>query len=75
MEEINVREYIIHNFENDSIEEIRESIVSSILSKEEDTLIGLGVMFEILWNGSSEEEQNKILEVLKKGLIHDANIN
>ena len=68
MEEINVREYIIHNFENDSIDEIRKSIVSSIDSGEEDTLIGLGVMFEILWNGSQNEEKDVILEKIKKGL-------
>ncbi len=68
MEEINVREYIIHNFENDSIDEIRKSIVSSIDSGEEDTLIGLGVMFEILWNSSQNEEKDVILEKIKKGL-------
>lgn len=68
MNNINVREYIINNFKNDSIDDIRESIDSSIASHDEDPLIGLGVLFEIMWNNSNEEEKVFVLNSIKKGL-------
>ena len=68
MNNINVRDYIINNFKNDSIDDIKESIVSSINSKEEDPLIGLGVLFEVMWNNSSDDEKFSILNNIKKGL-------
>lgn len=68
MNNINVREYIINNFKNDSVDDIRESIDSSIASHDEDPLIGLGVLFEIMWNNSNEEEKVFVLNSIKKGL-------
>ena len=47
MNNIDVRKYIISNFKDDNIEEIKKSIQDSISSKEEDILIGLGVLFEL----------------------------
>lgn len=68
MDNINVREYIINNFKNDSVDDIRESIDSSIDSHDEDPLIGLGVLFEIMWINSNEDEKVFILNNIKKGL-------
>jgi len=68
MDNINIRNYIKDNFKNCQINEIKESIVSSVNDKDEVTLPGLGVLFEILWENSSEDEQNKILEILKNNL-------
>ncbi len=68
MNNIDIRKYIINNFKNDSILEIRESIDSSILSCDDDPLIGLGVLFEVMWNNSSEKEKEIILGNIKKGL-------
>lgn len=65
---IDMRKYIIDNFKGDSIEEIRNSIDTSIESKEEEPLIGLGVFFELLWNNSSEEEKKIILNNIKKSV-------
>ena len=48
MNNIDIRAYIISNFKEDNIEEIRNSIEESIASHDEDPLIGLGVLFE-LW--------------------------
>ena len=47
--DINIRESIKKNFKESNINEIRESIVSSIKDNDEITLPGLGVFFEILW--------------------------
>ncbi|MBQ6495362.1 MAG: small acid-soluble spore protein SspI [Bacilli bacterium] len=68
MNNIDVREYIINNFKNDDIMDIKQSIITSIESKDEDPLIGLGVLFEVMWNNSSEDEKLSILNNIKKGL-------
>lgn len=68
MDNINIRNYIKENFKNSEINEIKESIVSSISEKDEVTLPGLGVFFEILWENSTDDIKNKILEILNDNL-------
>ena len=68
MNNINIRAYIISNFKEDNIEEIRNSIEESIASHDEDPLIGLGVLFEILLNNSTKAQQTIILNNIKKGM-------
>lgn len=68
MDNIDVRKFIVSNFKDCSTEEIKSSIVDSVTSGEDDPLIGLGVMFEILWKNSNSEEQEMILNNIKKGM-------
>lgn len=68
MNNIDVRKYIISNFKEDNIEDIKKSIEESITSHDEDPLIGLGVLFELLWTNSSKEEKEIILMNIKKGM-------
>lgn len=68
MNNIDVRKYIINNFKEDSPEDIKKSIDSSIESHEEDPLIGLGVLFELMWNNSNNDIKDTILSNIKKGL-------
>lgn len=68
MNNVDVRKYIINNFKNDSVEDIEKSITASIESKSEDPLIGLGVLFELMWNQSGVEFKDTILANIKKGL-------
>ena len=70
MDNIDVRKYIINNFKEDTTEDIEKSITTSIESKSEDPLIGLGVLFELMWNNSSNEIKNTILTNIKKGLTN-----
>ena len=70
MDNIDVRKYIINNFKEDSKEEIEKSITTSIESKSEDPLIGLGVLFELMWNQSNNETKETILTNIKKGLTN-----
>ena len=65
---IDIRGHILNNFKDASIDDIRSSIVDSINDRDEVTLPGLGVFFEILWTNSSEEIKNQILDILKKGM-------
>ena len=57
-----------NSFKEDSIEDIRESIETSIEDHEEITLPGLGVFFEILWNNSDKDDKEFILRTIEKGL-------
>jgi len=66
--DIDIRKSIINNFENSNIDEIKKSIEESISDKDEITLPGLGVFFEILWNNSDDTKKDYILQTLKKGL-------
>lgn len=66
--DIDIRKSIINNFENSNIDEIKKSIEESIYDKDEITLPGLGVFFEILWNNSDDTKKDYILQTLKKGL-------
>lgn len=68
MDNIDVRKYIISNFREDDVDDIKKSIDSSIESHDEDPLIGLGVLFEVMWNNSDNELKNTILANIKKGL-------
>lgn len=70
MDNIDVRKYIINNFKEDTTEDIEKSITTSIESKSEDPLIGLGVLFELMWNNSSNETKDTILTNIKKGLTN-----
>ncbi len=66
--EIDIRKNIINNFKNCDVKEIEESIISSIKEKEEITLPGLGVFFELLWENSDQELKEKIINNIKKSL-------
>ena len=74
MENIDIRYYIIENFKDDNIEKIRDSIETTINERDEDALIGLGVLFELLWNKFSKEEKNQNLENIRQS-IKDLAIN
>ncbi len=65
---ISIREHIINNFKGADISDIESSILASINDKDEITLPGLGVLFEILWINSSIKEKNHILNVLKNSI-------
>lgn len=65
---IDIRKNIMDNFKDAGIDEIKASIVSSIHDGKEITLPGLGVFFELLWNGSDENSKEFILSTIKKNL-------
>ena len=68
MENIDIRKYIIENFKNDNEEKIRDSIETTIKFKDEDALIGLGVLFELLWENLNEEQKNNNLKIIQNSI-------
>lgn len=65
---VDIRKYIRQNFKGNSEKEIKESIEESINSKEEVTLPGLGVFFEILYNNVDDDIKEEIIEILYDNL-------
>lgn len=64
--EIDIRKSIRANFEDQNIDEIKKAIEKSIYEREEITLPGLGVFFEILWKNSNDTIKDYILQTLSK---------
>jgi small acid-soluble spore protein I (minor) len=65
---LNLRNAIVHNVAGNSQDELRDTIVDAIQNGEEKMLPGLGVLFEIIWNNSTEEEKAEMLQALEQGL-------
>lgn len=65
---IDIRKSIIENFKGNEKEEMMESIEESVKEKEEITLPGLGVFFELLWQQSDKDLKNTIVSQIQKGL-------
>lgn len=68
MENIDIRKYIIENFKDDNQEKIKDSIETTIKSRDEDALIGLGVLFELLWAKLNEEEKQSSLNNIRESI-------
>lgn len=65
---IDIRQNIINNFKNDNFKTLKEAIDESVEKKEELTLPGLGVFFELLWKNSDQEFKNNIVETIRKSV-------
>ncbi|RHW40697.1 small acid-soluble spore protein SspI [Neobacillus notoginsengisoli] len=66
--DLNLRAAVIHNITGNTREELEDTIVDAIQTGEEKMLPGLGVLFEIIWNNSSEQEKTEMLEALEGAL-------
>lgn len=66
--DIDIRSHIINNFKNDDKSALKEAIEESIKSNDEITLPGEGVFFELVWNNSTKEEKDRILDILEKAI-------
>ena len=62
---MNIRQYIINNFQGDDYDSLQSAINESINEGDEITLPGMGVFFEIVWQDADQELRNKILEIIK----------
>ena len=62
---MSIRDYIINNFQGDDYDSLQSAINESIESSDEVTLPGMGVFFEIVWQGADQELKNRMLEIIK----------
>ncbi len=65
---LNLRKAVIHNVSGNSQDQLEDTIVDAIQSGEEKMLPGLGVLFEVIWNNSSEDEKKEMLQTLESSL-------
>lgn len=63
---MNIREHIINNFKGDDYKALKEAIDESVESKDEITLPGLGVFFQLIWENSDQELKNNLIEIIRK---------
>ncbi|MFE4704682.1 small acid-soluble spore protein SspI [Peribacillus simplex] len=65
---LNLRNAIIQNVTGNSQEQLEDTIVDAIQNGEEKMLPGLGVLFEVIWQNSSEQEKQEMITALESGL-------
>ncbi len=59
-----IREHVLGNFKGASKNDFKDSICMSIKDGDEEALPGLGVLFECLWENSSDKDKENILNIL-----------
>ncbi len=67
--DINIRRAVIANLKGSSAEDIKKTIVDAISLGEEKVLPGLGVLFELVWQKGSSEDQSAILNLLTQSFV------
>lgn len=65
---LNLRNAIIHNVTGNTQAQLEDTIVDAISTGEEKMLPGLGVLFEVIWKNSSEQDKQEMLAALESGL-------
>ncbi|GGE76639.1 small acid-soluble spore protein SspI [Priestia taiwanensis] len=64
----NIRGAVIANVSGNTEGELQATITDAIQNGQEKMLPGLGVLFEIIWNNSNEQDRQEMLHALKSGL-------
>lgn len=64
--DLNLRQAIKSNIAGQNDKELEAVIVDAIQRGEEKMLPGLGVLFEIIWENSTDEEKNMMLKTLEE---------
>ncbi len=61
-----IKDYVINNFKDDDINALRTTISECIMEDDDETLPGLGVFLELIWQGSDEDTKKSMLDILLK---------
>lgn len=65
---LNLRNAIIDNVTGNTQDQLQDTIVDAISNGEEKMLPGLGVLFEVIWQNSSNDEKQEMIQTLESGL-------
>jgi len=71
--DLNLRAAILENISTNDQAQLEATIVDAIQSGEEKMLPGLGVLFELIWQEASAEDQKQMVEILEKSIEHATN--
>lgn len=66
--DLNLRKAILANVSDNDKSQLEATIVDAIQSGEEKMLPGLGVLFELIWQQSDQNEQKEMLDLLEQGV-------
>lgn len=64
--DLSIRNHIINNFKDDDFDELKRAIDESIAENNEETLPGMGVFLELIWQGADDKLKQEMLEIIKK---------
>ncbi|GGB27856.1 small acid-soluble spore protein SspI [Virgibacillus dakarensis] len=66
--DLNLRKAIVTNIAANDQEQLEATIVDAIQNGEEKMLPGLGVLFELIWKQSDEQEKQEMVNSLEQGV-------
>ncbi len=66
--DIDVRKAVIANMKNNNTEQLEQTILDAIDKHEEKTLPGLGVLFELIWESSEQQQKSEMVDALEQGI-------
>ena len=66
--DLSIRNHIINNFKGDDFDELKRAIDESIAENDEETLPGMGVFLELIWQGADDKLKQEMIEIIKKQL-------
>lgn len=64
--DLSIRNHIINNFKGDDFDELKRAINESIAENDEETLPGMGVFLELIWQGADDKLKQEMIEIIKK---------
>lgn len=62
MAAFDIRDLVLKNLAGSTREEVEEYINETIQTKEEHALPGMGVLFEVIWQKSNDDERNSMMD-------------
>ncbi|MNZ69831.1 Small, acid-soluble spore protein I [compost metagenome] len=74
LQTVDLRQAIVMRVQNNSAQELSEVIEDSV-GADERALPGLGVLFEMIWQQSSEPEQSRMVDSLYQHLHYNEHAN
>lgn len=66
--DLNLRKAIVTNIASNDQEQLEATIVDAIEKGEEKMLPGLGVLFELIWQQSDEDNKQEMIDYLEQGV-------
>lgn len=66
--DLNLRKAIISNISSNDPSQLEATIVDAIQQGEEKMLPGLGVLFELIWKQSDEQDKQEMVNALEQGV-------
>jgi len=73
--DLNLRKAILDNIATNDQQQLEATIVDAIQNGEEKMLPGLGVLFELIWQQSAEQEKQEMVQALEQGVKQATNHN